>query len=217
MEQIKRYLKNIRTDYNLDSLEISTADKDPVIQFAAWIQQAIDNGNEEANAMNLATVSADGKPSSRIVLLRNFDHSGFVFFSNYHSRKGRDIESNRYAALNFFWPELHRQVRIEGSVSKIEDWDSDDYFNSRPRESQIGAWASKQSESLKNRAELDKIVENLTAEYEGKSIPRPLHWGGYRLQPEHYEFWQGRPNRLHDRLQYFKSNDNDWEIRRLFP
>jgi len=217
MEEIKAYLQNIRTEYNLDTLDKNSVNPDPVMQFANWMQQAIDRNISDPNAMNLATVSKEGKPTSRIVLLRNFDHDGFVFFSNYESEKGRNLNDNHFAALNFYWPELTRQIRIGGAVTLLDPSQSDDYFNTRPRESQIGAWASAQSANLKDRSELDEKVKNLTSQFEGKSIPRPPYWGGFKLHPEYYEFWLGRPNRLHDRIHYSKAADNNWTISRLYP
>ena len=217
MDEIKDTLKNLRTNYNLDVLDTETVHPDPVIQFAAWMKIAIDGKVNEPNAMNLATVSASGQPSSRIVLLRNFDKDGFVFFTNYESNKGRELFENHNAALNFFWPELHKQVRIEGKADKVVESDSEEYFNSRPRESQLGAWVSEQSRELKNRQELDQKFENLTRQFEGREVERPPHWGGFRIKPEMFEFWQGRPNRLHDRIQYLLLGTNNWTIRRLYP
>jgi pyridoxamine 5'-phosphate oxidase len=217
MEYLKDFLKNIRTDYDLDSIDISTCHTDPVVQFAIWMQLAVDRQIPEPNAFNLATVSPDGMPSSRIVLLRNFDQDGFVFFTNYNSHKGRDLDQTGNAALNFFWPELHKQVRIEGTAGRIEGWDSDEYFQSRPRESQIGAWTSDQSKPLTSRSELEQKFENLTSHFKDQVIKRPPHWGGYRIKPTVFEFWQGRPNRLHDRIRYDLKNDGVWGISRLFP
>jgi pyridoxamine 5'-phosphate oxidase len=151
------------------------------------------------------------------VLLRNFDGDGFVFFTNYNSHKSNELLTNKWGALNFFWPELHKQVRIEGKAEKVEERDSEDYFNSRPRESQLGAWVSEQSNELKSREELDQKFEILTKKFEGKTVERPPHWGGFRIRPELFEFWQGRPNRLHDRIQYRIQSDNSWSIRRLYP
>lgn len=216
MEDINDFLKNKRIDYNLDILDIKTADPDPFNQFAAWMKIAVDANVSEPNAMNLATVSDTGQPSSRIVLLRNFDQDGFVFFTNYESHKGRELEAHKKAAINFFWSELHKQVRIEGSVVRVPDWDSDDYFGSRPRESQIGALASQQSKELNSREELEQNVKNLTNELNGKEINRPANWGGYRIIPHFFEFWQGRPSRLHDRIKYEKVV-NEWQRCRLYP
>src|SRR6187549_1245806 len=181
MDDLKDLLKSLRTDYNMDNLDIGSADKDPFRQFAGWMQLAIDKNVMEPNAMTLSTVSDQKKPSSRIVLLRNFDHDGFVFYTNYESHKSRELSQNKHAALNFFWPELHKQVRIEGKAQKIDQTESDAYFNSRPRESQLGAWVSVQSTHLESREELDEKFENLTKEFEGKTIKRPEHWGGYRV------------------------------------
>jgi len=217
MEHILDFLKNLRTDYNLDNLDTKTADPDPVVQFAMWMKMAVDNKVNEPNAFNLATNSALGRPSSRIVLLRSFDRDGFVFFTNYESHKAKDLLTTRSAALNFFWAELHKQVRIEGYAEKVSEWDSDDYFNSRPRESQLGAWVSEQSTEVSSREEMDQKFEILTKKYEGKTVERPPHWGGFRIRPDLFEFWQGRPSRLHDRIQYQFQGDNKWLIRRLYP
>ncbi len=217
MDEIRDFLKKVRVEYTMDSLDISKVHPDPVMQFANWMQLVIDAGVEEPNIMHLCTVSVSGIPSSRIVLLRNFDEHGFVFFTNYHSSKGRDMEANPHVALTFFWQNLHKQVRIEGTATKITDEESEEYFHSRPRESQIGAWASIQSQRLTDRKELEQKVENLTRQYEGKTVPRPLHWGGYRIKPFRFEFWQGRANRLHDRVQYHLAPGNNWEVTLLYP
>lgn len=217
MEYLKDFLKNVRRDYSTDSMDVSTCHPNPVIQFALWMQMAVEMNIMEPNAVHLATVGPDGMPSLRVVLLRNFDERGFVFFTNYHSRKGSDMERTGKAALNFFWPELFRQVRIEGMVSRLEKWDSDEYFSSRPRESQLGAWASDQSAPLAGREELEQKFENLTREYAGKEIPRPDHWGGYRIRPVAFEFWLGRLSRLHDRVKYECNDEGSWKISRLFP
>lgn len=216
MEHIKDYLKNVRTDYNLDTLDVKTADPDPFVQFAVWMKMAVDFNVNEPNAMNLATVSESGQPSSRIVLLRDFTTEGFVFFTNYGSHKGQELESHKKAALNFFWPELHKQVRIEGTASRIDERDSDEYFSTRPRESQIGALISQQSAPLNSREELEQKVENLTKELEGKELQRPKNWGGFRISPNLFEFWQGRPSRLHDRIRYDLSGGS-WKLSRLYP
>ncbi len=217
MDDMMDFLKSLRTDYNLDNFDTSTADPDPVVQFGVWMKMAIDNNANEPNAFNLATVSAVGRPSSRIVLLRNFDHDGFVFFTNYESHKAKELLGSRWAALNFFWPELHKQVRIEGQAEKVAEWDSEEYFNSRPRESQLGAWVSEQSSELTNREEMNQKFEILTKKFEGRSVERPPHWGGFRIRPELFEFWQGRPSRLHDRIQYRLESDSTWKMRRLYP
>mgnify|MGYP002146206082 CR=1 FL=1 len=217
MKELNDFVKKLRTDYNKDVLDIATAQDDPVDQFALWMKEAVDANVNEPNAMNLATVGLDGRPSSRIVLLRNFDKAGFVFFTNYLSHKGCDLDATGWASLNFFWPELHKQVRIDGRAVRVEEWDSTDYFNSRPRESQIGAWTSLQSSRLESRAELEQKFENLTAGFENKSIERPPHWGGFRIVPDSFEFWQGRPSRLHDRVKYELSEGNIWKKFLLYP
>ncbi len=210
-------INHLRTNYSLEQLEEKNINKNPFKQFELWMRIALERNLYEPNAMNLSTVSKKGKPSSRIVLLRGFDNRGFVFYTNYFSRKGIEMVSNPYAALTFFWAPLEKQVRIEGSVVKVSKATSDAYFKSRPRESQIGAWASHQSELIKSRSELDKTVENLTLKFEGKSIPRPPHWGGFCLIPDRIEFWQGRLNRLHDRILYEKKKGSNWKISRLSP
>ncbi|MBK6640182.1 MAG: pyridoxamine 5'-phosphate oxidase [Bacteroidia bacterium] len=217
MDHIRDFVKNIRTDYNLDTLDINTVESNPIAQFAIWMKIAVDANVNEPNAFNLATIGNDGRPSSRVVLLRNFDYDGFVFFTNYQSHKGQDLDQNKWAALNFFWPELHKQVRILGKAEKVDVADSEEYFSTRPRESQLGAWVSEQSKHLSGRDELEQNLKNLTAQFEGKSIPRPAHWGGYRINPIEMEFWQGRPSRLHDRVKYELSTANNWKASLLYP
>ena len=210
-------LADLRRDYTRDGLNESDADPDPVRQFAAWMRQALAAEVPEPNAMTLATVGADGRPSARIVLLKAFDESGFTFHTNYDSRKGRELAANPHAALLFFWPELERQVRIEGTVERISEAESDDYFRSRPVGSRLSAWASRQSEPIPDRAALERRVEELAREHQGRDVPRPPFWGGLRLRPETIEFWQGRPNRLHDRLCYRRVMPEGWRIERLSP
>ncbi|MBK8414306.1 MAG: pyridoxamine 5'-phosphate oxidase [Bacteroidetes bacterium] len=217
MDHIRDFVKNIRTDYNLDTLDINTVEANPIAQFAIWMKIAVDANVNEPNAFNLATIGNDGRPSSRVVLLRNFDYDGFVFFTNYQSHKGHDLDHHKWAALNFFWPELHKQVRILGKAEKVDESDSEEYFSTRPRESQLGAWVSEQSKHLSGRDELEQNLKNLTAQFEGKSIPRPAHWGGYRINPIEMEFWQGRPSRLHDRVKYELSTANNWKASLLYP
>ena len=217
MNPKKTGIKTIRKNYGLEQLSEKNIDKNPFRQFEIWLNNALERKVNEPDAMNLSTVDENGRPASRIVLLRGFDKKGFVFYTNYLSRKGTELMSNPYAALTFFWAELEKQVRIEGKVIKVSKGMSDAYFRSRPRESQIGAWASRQSEVLKSRDELEKMVENLTLKYIGKSVPRPRHWGGYCLIPDKIEFWQGRPNRLHDRILYEITKGNKWKISRLSP
>jgi len=208
-------LNHLRLDYNVGALNEADLDPDPFRQFTSWLKAALGANLVEPHGMILSTVGTNGRPSSRVVLLRSFDERGFVFFTNYHSRKGQDLVANSSAALNFWWPELHRQVRIEGAVEKVEPELSDSYFTSRPYESQIGSAASPQSEVIANRAVLDAGIAELRAQYP-ESLPRPAHWGGFRLKPDYFEFWQGRPNRLHDRLSY-TWQDGSWKIRRLAP
>ena len=188
----------------------------PIIQFSNWFKEAKEANLYQPEAMTLATVSKLGKPSARIVLLKDFDKNGFIFFTNYGSRKGTELLENPAAALVFFWPELHKQVRIEGIVKKTSTKDSIDYFKSRPRESQIGAWASKQSSKIENRQELENQFLKYSQQFENSSVDYPLFWGGFRLVPSLVEFWQGRENRLNDRLLYSKTK-NQWEITRRSP
>lgn len=216
VEHIKDYLKHNRKQYDAGILTENHLEADPLLQFNHWLDAALKAGIEEPNAMDLSTVSADGRPSSRIVLLRNCDERGFVFFTNYESRKGKELIGNKFACLNFFWPAMARQVRVEGLASRLPEKESDDYFRTRPRESQLGAWASSQSEFLTSRKELEDSLLRLSADYEGREVPRPPHWGGFVLEPDRIEFWQGRPNRLHDRFLY-ERNGSEWMVLRLFP
>ena len=216
MDQLKHHIKGSRQQYDKDKLSEEDLTESPFDLFAKWLQLAVDTGVHEPIAMNLATVKIGGQPSSRIVLMRGFDENGIVFFSNYDSKKGIQIEAHPAAAVNFYWQELHKQIRIEGIISKVADSVSEEYFISRPRESQIGAWASLQSHILKNRQELNEQVAAIEKKYENSEVPRPPNWGGYLLKPHIFEFWQGRLNRLHDRFQYTLLNDT-WKIDRLSP
>lgn len=209
-------ISGIRKDYKLKSLLESNVDADPVKQFQLWWNEAIQSKVEEPNAMTLATSTISGKPSARIVLLKGITNNGFTFFTNYESRKGMELQENPNAALIFFWKELERQVRIEGSVKKISDKESDEYFTVRPELSRIGAWSSPQSKIIKNRSVLEETFEKYTQLFTDGVILRPPHWGGYIVTPELIEFWQGRRSRLHDRLQY-TLNKNNWIIERLAP
>lgn len=209
-------IADIRKDYQLKSLAESEVAKDPFAQFSVWWEEAVQSSIVEVNAMALSTASPEGRPSSRIVLLKGFNEEGFVFFTNYTSDKGRQMEQNQYVSLLFFWKELERQVRIEGTVSTIAPEESDAYFNSRPIGSRLGAWASPQSQKIADRAILDQELEKITAQFQGQEIPRPPHWGGYRVQPTKIEFWQGRSSRLHDRILY-EQVDEQWQISRLAP
>jgi len=210
-------IADIRRDYQLQSLLENDIQKNPIDQFSTWWNQAIESQIDEVNAMTLATVDANYKPSARIVLLKDFDANGFVFFTNYNSKKGLDMLSNKNVALVFFWKELERQVRIEGKVEKVSEDTSDAYFNSRPEMSRIGAWASPQSTVIPSREILETNFQNYQTEFEKKEINRPQHWGGYIVKPELIEFWQGRSSRLHDRIVYSKDANEGWNINRLAP
>lgn len=189
----------------------------PFGQFATWMTDALDAGLAFPNAMTLATASPDGGPSARTVLLKGFDDRGFVFFSNYESTKGRQLASNPRAALVFYWFELERQVRITGRVDRVSEAESDEYFASRPPGSRIGAWASRQSEVIADRSALEQAASEVRSRFPDGDIPRPPHWGGYRLLPEEVEFWQGRADRLHDRLRYRRDLEGAWLLERLSP
>ncbi|HSR18183.1 MAG TPA: pyridoxamine 5'-phosphate oxidase [Ignavibacteriaceae bacterium] len=217
MKTSKTMIYHLRTKYGLKHfLDESSIPANPFALFESWMNSAIKEKVTEPNAMNFSTVNKKGMPSSRVVLLRGFDKNGFVFYTNYHSRKANDLKVNPRACVTFYWQKLEKQVRIEGKIKKVLKHVSDEYFGSRPRMSQVSAWASEQSRVLESREELDRIVENLTNKYKGKKIPRPAHWGGYCLVPISFEFWQGRPDRLHDRILYKKTKDS-WKINRLFP
>lgn len=216
MTNLNDHISKLRHDFSKHSLDEKDADKDPFKQFEKWYKDASDAEVAQPHALTLSTVDPSGRPSSRILYLRHFSNEGFIFYTNYHSKKGKDIEQNPFAAMNFFWSELERQVRVEGELKKISEKKSDAYFSSRPRESQLGAWVSQQSTLLKSREEMEEKFKELENKYEGKTVPRPPHWGGYILVPVLFEFWQGRPGRLHDRLRYCLDN-NKWKIERLFP
>lgn len=213
----KNEISGMRKVYQLGSLLEKDADTNPIKQFEIWWQQAIEAKTDEPNAMTLATCNREGKPSARIVLLKEIRETGFVFFTNYESRKAQEIGENSFVALVFFWKELERQVRIEGEIKKISSQESDAYFAVRPRESQVGAWSSPQSKTIKNADFLQENVKKFSEEFEGKEVPRPDFWGGYIVEPFRVEFWQGRPGRLHDRLRYSLSKSNEWQIERLAP
>ena len=203
--------------YNADSIDEATVDRDPLTLFQRWLDEAKAAGIHLAEAMTLATCTRDGKPSARLVLLKHADEHGFVFYTNYRSLKARELDSNPQAALVFYWPQLERQVRVEGKVERTSAAESDAYFKTRPRESQIGALASPQSEVIASREALQEKADQIKALYEGREVERPEHWGGYRLQAERIEFWKGRPGRLHDRINYERQADGSWTISRLAP
>lgn len=208
---------SLRKDYTLQRLCEADLDPNPFKQFQKWFDQALEVQLLEPNAMTLATVTADGRPSARVVLLRHFDEQGFVFYTNYESQKGQELAQNPWAALVFWWAELERQVRIEGHTQRIPNQESDQYFQSRPWGSRLGAWASQQSQVIESRKVLEDRLQELKTQYQNQDIPRPPHWGGYCLRPTSIEFWQGRPNRLHDRLRYHRLDNGNWLIERLSP
>jgi pyridoxamine 5'-phosphate oxidase len=209
-------IETLRKDYMHATLDIDSVAADPFKQFGHWLHQAFDAGIEEPNAMALATATPGGQPSCRIVLLRGVSEGGFTFYTNYLSRKGEELQHNPHGSLLFFWPQLERQVRIEGRVEQVTEAESDAYFATRPRNSQLGAWASPQSQAIHDRAELDRRLAEAAARYP-EEVARPAHWGGYRLTPHHFEFWQGRESRLHDRVRYNRIAVGEWAIKRLAP
>lgn len=208
---------DLRKEYMQRGLDESDVDADPFRQFAAWFDETRAASPVEPNAMALATVGADGRPSLRMVLLKGADERGFVFYTNYESRKGRELADTPWAALTFFWPEMERQIRIEGRVEPVSAQESDAYFHSRPIGSQLSASASRQSEVIAGREELEQRVAALGAQYQNQEIPRPENWGGFRVIPDAIEFWQGRASRLHDRLRYRLLASGGWQIERLSP
>jgi len=210
-------IASIRRDYSLRSLTEADTHPDPIRQFDAWWAEALSSAIDEVNAMTLSTVSAEGRPSARIVLLKGYDDAGFVFYTNYESRKGRELHANPHASLLFFWKELERQVRLEGTCAKVAGAESDNYYASRPEGSRIGAWASPQSREIPSRESLEEAFRGWAERHREQPMDRPPHWGGYRLQPTAIEFWQGRPNRLHDRIRYEWRAEDGWRRFRLAP
>jgi pyridoxamine 5'-phosphate oxidase len=209
-------IADLRRDYSRARLDEASVHPDPLVEFARWFEEALKAESRDPNAMTLATASADGTPSARIVLLKGFDERGFVFFTDYRSRKGEELEKNPRAALVFYWPELERQVRIAGTVSVTEREESEQYFGSRPRGSRISAWISHQSQVIGSRQQLEAQISQIERRYPGDDVPLPPYWGGFRLRPQSIEFWQGRPNRLHDRIRYTRDSER-WRIERLSP
>ncbi len=209
-------LQRLRREYTHAGLRRSDANPDPIRQFRKWFDEAVAANLHEPNALTLATATPDGRPSARVVLLKGFDERGFVFYTNYEGRKARELQENPYCALVFYWGELERQVRVEGHASRVPEKESDAYYASRPRGSQLGAWVSEQGRPVEDREVLEERLRELEAAYEGREVPRPPFWGGYRVQPDAMEFWQGRENRLHDRLLYRRIGGG-WTIGRLQP
>lgn len=210
-------IANLRKEYSRAGLNRDDLDADPIAQFNKWFDQALASGLSEPNAMTLATADKNGRPSARIVLLKGVDERGFIFFTHYESRKGRELAENPRAALDFFWADLERQVCVAGEAGKISREESEAYFDSRPKGSRLSAWVSSQSEVIADRQVLEDRMQQLMAKYPDEKVPLPSHWGGYVLSPVRIEFWQGRPNRLHDRFCYTRQTDGRWLIERLAP
>lgn len=210
-------IAEIRKDYQLAELDETVCGDDPLSFFGKWLAEAESAQISEVNAMTLATVDAASKPHARVVLLKGLDEKGFVFFTNYNSAKGQELVLQPWGALVFFWKELERQVRIEGNISKVSAAENDQYFHSRPEGSRLGAWASPQSQVISDRAILEENYKVFEEKFSGTGIPRPEHWGGYRLVPDSIEFWQGRSNRMHDRILFNKNHHSHWEKKRLAP
>lgn len=212
----KKIIEDLRRNYKLKSLDQKDVLENPFEQFSVWFEESMHSNLPEPNAMILATATKDGKPSVRALLLKGFDEKGFIFYTNYESRKGRELTENKNASILFFWPEIERQIRIEGRVEKISQAESKRYFDTRPYKSRIGAWASNQSEEIESRFVIVKKFLKYFIKFHSKEIPLPPYWGGYILIPDTFEFWQGRANRLHDRVMY-RLIDEKWKIKRLSP
>lgn len=209
-------LRDIRTNYQKFELNEETVNPDPILQLTEWLNDAIKNQKADPTAMILSTIDREGNPESRVVLLKELKAEGLVFFTNYESKKGQQISANQRVSVVFFWPELERQVRIKGKAEKISEKDSTDYFKSRPVDSQLGAWASPQSRLIESRQVLDNSYAHFKQHFENQEITKPPHWGGFLIRPEYFEFWQGRSNRLHDRIEYLPEGKN-WKTNRLAP
>ena len=217
MKDLKEYISQLRYDFSKQTLDESEVNTNPIIQFESWFKEAVEAQVLSPNAMVVSTASKDAVTTARVLLLRNFDEKGFVFYTNHNSKKGNQIDHNPHVALTFFWPELERQIRIEGTVDKQTDEESDEYFVVRPEGSKLGAWASQQSSVVESRAVMDAKFKEMQNHFRGKEIPRPAFWGGYLVKPTMFEFWQGRPNRFHDRIAYVQDENRNWEIERLSP
>jgi len=215
MSDVRKDMRDLRRDFNFGSLSKKDVPEDPLELLKLWLSHAIELKVKDANAFVLSTV-LEGQVDSRVLLIRDITNTEIHFYTNYGSKKAKDIASNNKVALNIFWPDLERQIRIHANLSKLSEKLSDDYFKTRPRDSQIGAWASMQSDTLANREILEDRIKKFSKEFEGKEVPRPDHWGGYAADPFYIEFWQGRPNRLHDRIVYVQEGEK-WLIQRLFP
>lgn len=216
LEEVRNYINSVRREFTSKPLTRQLLHENPLEQFALWMEEAVNAQILDPYAMCISTVGEDGKPSSRIVYWRDVEDGGFVFYTNYNSHKGKEISKNNHVALNFHWTELERQIRVEGIVSKASEEVSDLYWSKRPRESQLGAWASAQSEAISGVEELQKDLKIAKKKFEGKDVLRPAHWGGFTVTPERMEFWQGRPSRLHDRFVYSRKGDG-WEIGQVSP
>lgn len=216
IEEVSNYLNQVRHDFTKAALDENHVKKDPIEQYAAWFEEAVGAQSLDPKAIVVSTVGADGHPHSRVVYNRGLKPEGLVFYTNYQSAKGEELAHHPFASVLTYWPELERQVRMEGTVEKLSEKESDEYFASRPRESQIGAWASNQSEPIASREVLENRVKMFAEKFEGKEVSRPPHWGGYFFKPNKAEFWQGRPSRLHDRIVY-EHEEGNWKLKRLAP